>query len=632
MMLHLLTFVACAAVAAASYANNLNYRSPSYNHPALGVAIHKVNKRHAGSPPTHASELNFTHGVASGDPYPHSVIIWTRCAPIKDDVDDNSTVSNDVPLYNPVSIQGQVVEKLPPASKAPICIKYKVATDQALTKVVDSGTAYTSSDVDYTLKVEAQKLKPYTQYYYQFQICDSDHKSPLGRTKTTPAPHDLLAKISLAVYSCSNFPFGFFNAYGNPVRKNSVDYVLHLGDYLYEYPNGEYGWGQSIGRIPLPDRIIYTLYDYRKRHATYRTDLDLLLSHSQFAWISDDHEVADNTYRDASSRLNNTEASFIEDGGVSVDQRKMNAVRAYFEWLPIRQVEMDDNLRIWRSFSIGSLLDLIMLDTRQYDRSITDLYWNTDYIHSISNDAGRSLMGSRQENWFYKQLIESSKRGAAWRVIGSQTVFSRLNESISYGNVNPLDYDAWDGYQSNRNRTFKTLYDNSIGNNIVISGDSHANWVSDLVWLDHSAYNTSTGKGSIGVEFAGTAVSSPSPYGQNITILAANNKSSLLVRDNRELQWSELYYRGYFELHISQHSANASYFGMPTVINRNPNEISLANFTVLSGANALYRNPVTGGGVVANGYLRGGKVVQTNLTHNTETGGYFISHEDVEDI
>lgn len=146
-----------------------------------------------------------------------------------------------------------------------------------------------------------------------------------------------------------------------------MDYVLHLGDYIYEYQNGDYGYGQTIGRIPLPDRTIYTLYDYRKRIATYRTDQDLLLSHQQFPWIPvwDDHEVADNTYRDGESELNNTESSFVKDGGVSVDQRKMNAVRAYFEWMPIRQVSMDDNLRIWRSFSIGSLLDLIMLDTRQ---------------------------------------------------------------------------------------------------------------------------------------------------------------------------------------------------------------------------------------------------------------------------
>lgn len=115
------------------------------------------------------------------------------------------------------------------------------------------------------------------------------------------------------------------------------------------------------------------------------------------------------------------------------------------EWMPIRQVEMDDNLRIWRSFKLGNLADLIMLDTRQYDRSITDLYWNTDYVHAISQDAGRSLMGSRQENWFYNQLSSSSKRGATWRIIGSQIVFSRVNQSIAFGDESPLNNDAWDG-------------------------------------------------------------------------------------------------------------------------------------------------------------------------------------------
>ena len=166
----------------------------------------------------------------------------------------------------------------------------------------------------------------------------------------------------------------------------------------------------------------------------------------------------------------------------------------------------------------------------------------------------------------------------------------------------------------------------------MIAGDSHANWVSDLVWLDNSPYDPSTGQGSIGVEFAGTAVTSPSPAGQNISLAAANIASRALIADNRELQWSELYYRGYFELHIGQDSVNASYFGMPTVVIRNPDEISLANFTVLSGANALYRDPVPGGGVVENGALKGGRIVQTNSTNNTDTGIYFISHEDVEDI
>jgi alkaline phosphatase D len=278
--------------------------------------------------------------------------------------------------------------------------------------------------------------------------------------------------------------------------------------------------------------------------------------------------------------------------------------------VPLRQVDMDDNLRIWRNFQFGDLFDLIMLDTRQYDRSITDLYWNTHYVNQISNDAGRSMMGSHQENWFYHKLIESKQRGATWRVIGSQTVFSRLNESLAYGNVDPLDYDAWDGYQSNRNRTLDVLYSNDIGNNIMLSGDSHASWVTDLVWLDHEKYNQTTGSGSIGVEFGGSAVSSPCPAGANITLATANFGSQWLIGANQELQWSDLYYRGYYELHISHSSVNASYFGLPTVVTRNPYEIPLANFTVVNGQNKLNRPFNT----VASGALKGGKTNQANIS------------------
>lgn len=203
--------------------------------------------------------------------------------------------------------------------------------------MVTSGKAWTSSDLDYTVKVEATGLQPFTRYYYQFAVCDSNRKSPVGRTKTAPHPDDAVTEIGLAVYSCSNYPFGFFNAYGNPVRKDSVDYVLHLGDYIYEYAGtGDYGYGYTIGRVPAPyGKVIFTLYDYRARLSAYRSDVDLQLSHANFPWIPvwDDHEVADNTFRDGSSYLNNTEASFVSDGGVAVDQRKMNAVRAYFEWM-----------------------------------------------------------------------------------------------------------------------------------------------------------------------------------------------------------------------------------------------------------------------------------------------------------
>lgn len=285
-------FVLLSLVSAtfASYGANLNYLSPSRHHPSLGISVRKVVKRNDPRSAFNPGQLNFTHGVASGDPYPNSVILWTRCSPMFDDVDDNSTVSGFVPLYNPVPIYHDTEQGRPP-SNAPVCVDWAVASDQGMSNVVKNGKAYTSSDIDYTVKVEASGLQPFTTYYYQFTVCNSENKSGVGRTKTTPNADDDTAGINLAVYSCSNFPFGFFNAYGNTVRKSSVDYVIHLGDYIYEYANGEYGWGQSIGRIPLPDREIYTLYDYRKRHATYNTDADLQLSRANYGWIAvwDDH-------------------------------------------------------------------------------------------------------------------------------------------------------------------------------------------------------------------------------------------------------------------------------------------------------------------------------------------------------
>jgi alkaline phosphatase D len=151
-------------------------------------------------------------------------------------------------------------------------------------------------------------------------------------------------------------------------------------------------------------------------------------------------------------------------------------------------------------------------------------------VTEISNDAGRTLMGSHQENWFYRQLKSSSERGATWRLIGSQIVFSRINVTTWFGTEeNPYNSDAWDGYIANKNRTLKTLADNNIGNNIMMAGDSHLNWASDLVWLDHEEYDPATGSGALGAEFAGTAVTSNSPFGANSSIAQANNQSSSSV-------------------------------------------------------------------------------------------------------
>ncbi|KAK4127309.1 alkaline phosphatase-like protein [Parathielavia appendiculata] len=599
-----LTAVSTPLVSAA-FDGNLNYHSPSRRHVNLGIDIPLVSRRSLkrGALPLKPSELNFTHGIASGDPYPESVILWTRVAPSSASDNKNTTVEGTVPLYN------HDVEKYIKADPNPICVEWKVWEADSKSKgrhpgntgrVVSKGTAYTTSDIDYTVKVEAQGLKPFTTYNYQFAVCGSNNTSPVGRTKTAPSANAKLDELKLAVFSCSNYPNGYFNAYGNAARKDQHDYVVHLGDYIYE-------GAQQGNRAHNPPRIIFSLWDYRTRHGQYRTDPDLQLLAQNFAWIPtwDDHEVANNGYRDGFSALNNTEESFRTDGpSISVDQRKMNAVRAYFEWMPIRQVDLDDNLRIWRSFQLGSLLDLIILDTRNYDRSITSLGWNDHYIDLIRNDASRSLMGSRQEHWFYNQLSQSSKRGATWRVIGSQIIFSQIGSSG----------DNWNGYIANRNRTLQHLYDNKIGNNIFLAGDSHQNWVSDVTWLGQENYDPVSGEGSIGVEFAGTAVSSS---GQSGPILAAREKARSQVEANQVLQWQEGYFRGYFLLAVGEKAVTAQYFGSPSVATRNSWDLPLANFTVSAGENHLSR-PVAGGNVEA-GFLRGGKTTGTNVTLNTDT-------------
>ena len=191
------------------------------------------------------------------------------------------------------------------------------------------------------------------------------------------------------------------------------------------------------------------------------------------------------------------------------------------------------------------------------------------------------------------------------------------------GPQTPLNLDAWDGYLANKNRTLKTLYDNNINNNIVVSGDSHSNWVSDLAWLDHNntPYNPTSGAGAIGVEFAGTAITSPSAFGENITAHAANELSQAIVGANEALQWCEGYYRGYYELRITPEEVGARFFGMPTIKERDVGEVSLANFTVRSGDNRLQRNSdgVAGDGVVGGGWLKNGEVVSTGVVYTNES-------------
>jgi len=214
------------------------------------------------------------------------------------------------------------------------------------------------------------------------------------------------------------------------------------------------------------------------------------------------------------------------------------------------------------------------------------------------------MMGFKQEGWFADTLTESKNRGAVWRVIGQQVVFSQLD-------VFGFDFDAWDGYRANRARILDHLYSNNISNTVILSGDSHANWVSDLAHPnDTKTYDPATGKGAIGVEFAGTAVTSESWFGSNISPAAADAISRNLVSAtaNSDLQWSEGSFRGFFTLTIDPQSMNATYYGMRNINNANLDGFATATFTVIAGENKLQR-PVAGGSVKAG-------VLKSSVTKN----------------
>ncbi|KAI0341784.1 hypothetical protein BDW22DRAFT_1346074 [Trametopsis cervina] len=533
--------------------------------------------------------INFTHRVASGDPLDTSVLLWTRAFPI------NGT----------------------PDQSVPVCVSFKIFDNPNLSgRPIDSDEAFTSWDVDFTVKFEATGLKADTRYWYQFADCTNPKStSVIGATRTLPNPNTPANQvnggkpITFAVFSCSRFQDGYFNAYGVAAHNTSAEFFVHLGDYIYE----SLGNGAKIGRAVL-GRELATIHDYRQRLEQYRTDFgeplsstsssyEILMNRSQAYLLQDDHEVADQSWKAGTADSNDTASgcAFSSSGACFTD-RKLAGVRAYHEWIPIRQVDVGDKLRIWRNFQFGKLLDLTMLDTRQYDRDITDLYYNTD--------------------WFYNTLSQSKERGAIWRVVGQQIVFTQLEESDGFDVVSiamgDLMFDAWDGYRANRNRVLDHIQSNKISNTLILSGDSHANWVSDLALAledpnDTTTYNPTTGEGSLGVEFAGTAVTSTSPFG-SISADAANLVSAGLVADplNADLQWSEGHFRGFFTLTLNTSHSVATYYAMNNVSNPNLDAFASATFVVKAGANKLSR-PVAGGKVFA-GALKGQASASASLS------------------
>ncbi|TPN89294.1 T9SS type A sorting domain-containing protein [Aquimarina algicola] len=264
----------------------------------------------------------FYHGVASGDPLENAVIIWTR-----------------VTVNQPT-----------------IKVSWKIATDANMSQIANQGEVITNQSKDYTVKIDATGLNPFTTYYYQFEA--EGKKSIIGKTRTTPAVDDMVDNVRLAVVSCSNYQNGYFNAYNQIANRDDIDAVVHLGDYIYEYESGGYGYSDDIGRGHLPENEIITLDDYRVRYSFYRLDPMLRNIHQKHPFIAiwDDHEFANDANKFGAE--NHTTAT---EGNWEV--RKNNAYKAYFEWMPVRANTIEQ-YRLYRTISYGKLMDLIMLDTR----------------------------------------------------------------------------------------------------------------------------------------------------------------------------------------------------------------------------------------------------------------------------
>lgn len=293
-----------------------------------------------------ALKVQFLHGVASGDPLHDRIILWTRLTP-----NDNA---------------------------ARLEVVWEIASDEAFKQLVNTGKVQTNAAKDFTVKVDADRLQAGTEYYYRFRFGNT--VSAIGQTKTLSQRSD---QVKFAVCSCSNYPAGYFHVYKEMVQESNLDVIIHLGDYIYEYGQGGYATddAQQLGRTFATDndKEIINLDDYRKRYALYRTDADLQAAHQRhpFIVIWDDHELSNDTWEAGADNHQEDEGSFIE--------RKLAALQAYFEWMPIRPVAENDHLNIYRQFDFGGLVNLMMLDTRILARH-KQLNYN-DYMTATGIDA-----------------------------------------------------------------------------------------------------------------------------------------------------------------------------------------------------------------------------------------------------
>ncbi len=510
-----------------------------------------------GSDDNESVAVSFEHGVASGDPTQTQVIIWTRVTTAASYVDVN----------------------------------WQVASDMEFSNVVQTGVFTTDTGRDFTVKVDVQNLNANSQYYYRFIV--GEMMSEVGQTQTLP--EDGVEKASMAVVSCANYPAGYFHVYReilNQHEQSPFDVVLHLGDYIYEYGAGGYASedAAALGREPSKGAECITLDDYRKRYAQYRQDADLQALHAKLPMIAvwDDHELANDTWKNGAENHQDDEGSFID--------RRAAAAAAWTEWLPVRENTFS-NMLIYRQFSFGSLVNLMMLDTRLVgrDKPLDYFSLSAPTMEAIgglvvqSRSADRELLGTEQLAWL---MNEFNTHDAKWNVLGQQVLMSRMElpssvmtamfqlftsteekktEALLAVNTAitgyladpsadpislPYNLDAWDGYYVEREKVYQ-LVKASSGNFVCLAGDTHNAWASELKDVSNNP---------IGVEFATSSVSSPGleEYLALDPVAIAQMEYTLphLVS---ELKWADIKQRGFMRVTFTADAAQSTWYLVSTI-------------------------------------------------------------------
>ncbi len=514
----------------------------------------------------------FSHGVASGDPTHDSVLLWTRVA-----ANGSANVS------------------------------WELASDSDFRQIVKRGQHSTTAQADHTVKVVVDNLQSGQTYYYRF-LFDGVISEP-GRTRTLP--NGPLARLGIAVASCSNYPFGYFNAYEAIANDDDIDFVVHLGDYIYEY--GANGWGsedgEALGRQHAPAHEILTLTDYRERHGQYKSDLGSRLMHAAHPLIPtwDDHESANNPWRGGAE---NHQPAIEGDW----PERREASLQAYFEWMPVRDPASGGSRdQLWRHFSFGDLASMTTLETRhtgrglqvEYGEHLASISNNADrdrFVNEILGDPARNMLSSEMEAFLEQSLRQSVSQSQTWRIIGNQIPIARTHvpdvgnrlqrevggdyvpASASHGRFSrlgeldlPLYLDTWDGYPAARERFYDLCRSTGASDLIVVTGDSHAFWANEL--FDDSNQR-------MGVELGTTGITSPGDF-ESYGPQGAVAFDRLVAEHNREVAWTDCTHRGFVKLMLTPGSARADFVVVDNVLSRDFQSSVLRSVDIVRDGDSL---------------------------------------------